>query len=857
MNLAKSSVFITLISSLLLSQSVFAEEEKKEDEKKDKEKTVAELIKDQTVYDGFLDFYQDPKTGSLMLTLTDEQFNKPMIYFIHTVNGVLDAGHFKGNYREYKLLEFRKHFDKIEIVSETPRYYLDEKSAISRSAGTNISSATLATMKIEAHDEKTGQYLVKVDPVLLSESIHKVSPYPRTPVPGAPPAPPRFDVGSLSKEKTKYLGVRSYPKNTDVVIEYVFDNPKPSVRGGLEITDARTVSIQMQHSFIEMPDNDYKPRRDDARLGYFTQQVDDLSSESWAPYRDVINRWHLVKKDPSAEISDPVEPIVWWIENTTPIEWRDIIAQATLQWNSAFEKAGFSNAMQVKVQPDDAEWDAGDIRYNVLRWTASPRPPFGGYGPSLPNPLTGQIIAADIMLEYTYMKNRWLAEALYTEGASDDDMLLNMPDGLYCSAGHKMHNSLITAKTILNAAGASSTDLKKLTEQALAGLILHELGHTLGLNHNMRASQQFSPIDIHNADLTKGSITGSVMDYAPLNLAPPGVTQGDYTDSRPGTYDDWVIEYGYSVGLDDPDAEEDRLSAILARSTEADLAFGNDADDMRASGRHIDPRVMIDDMSSDAIAYSEGRIKLVKETFKNLKDKTTHEGESYQELVVGYNSLFGAYVRAINIASRYIAGIYIDRAVVGQAGATQPFTPVSLADQKRAMALMSNYLFAPNVLDEAAPYYNHLQVQRRSFNNFRTNEDPKLHDMILNAQKRILSHLLHKNVLKRMTDSALYGNEYELNEFMSDLTLAVFDADRKSNVTTQRQNLQVEYVNQIIAISGLKGSSGFDHLSKAAATSQLHQIQDKYSSSRKGSKSTKAHRVYISWLIENAFQEKG
>ena len=513
--------------------------------------------------------------------------------------------------------------------------------------------------------------------------------------------------------------------------------------------------------------------------------------------------------------------------------------------------------MQVKVQPDDADWDAGDIRYNVLRWTASPRPPFGGYGPSLTNPITGQIIAADIMLEYVYMKNRWLAEALYTEGASAEDMLLKMPAELYCSAGHMMHNSLITAKTILNTAGASSTDLKKLTEQALAGLILHELGHTLGLNHNMRATQQFNPVDIHNADITQGSITGSVMDYAPLNLAPPGISQGDFTDSRPGAYDDWVIEYGYSVALDEADAEEARLSAILARSTEAELAFGNDADDMRAPGRHIDPRVMIGDMSSDAIAYSEGRIKLVKETFKNLKNKTTHEGESYQELVVGFNSLFGEYVRATNIASRYIAGIYLDRSVVGQVGATQPFTPVSMADQKRAMTLMSNYLFAPNVLDEAVPYYNYLQVQRRSFDNFGNNEDPKLHDMILNAQKRILSHLLHKNVLKRMTDSALYGNEYELNEFMTDLTRAIFDADKKSNVTTQRQNLQVEYVNQMITISGLKGTSGFDHLSKAAATYQLRQIKDKYSSARKGSKATKAHKAYLSWLIENAFHEKG
>jgi len=856
MKFTKSIVPLALFSSLFLLHSVIAEEEEKKDEDKDKEKTVAELIKDQTVYDGFLDFYQDTKTGSLMLTLNKQQFNKPMIYFIHTVNGVLDAGHFKGNFRETKLLEFRKHFDHIEIVATSPRYYLDKNSAISRSAGTNSSPAILASMKIEAQDKETGQYLVKVDPVFLSEKIHKVSPYPRPKTPGAPPAPPRFNVGSLSKDKTKYMGVRSYPKNTDLVVEYVFDNDKPSVRGGNEITDARTVSIQMQHSFIEIPENDFKPRRDDARLGYFGQQFDDLTTDKWAPYRDVIDRWNLVKKDPTAEISEPVEPIIWWIENTTPVEWRDLIAKAALQWNLAFEKAGFKNALQIKVQPDDAEWDAGDIRYNVLRWTASPRPPFGGYGPSLANPLTGQILAADIMLEYVYMKNRWLAEKLYTDGSTTEEMVPNMPSGMYCSAGHLMHNSLLSAKTILSATGASGADMKSLSEQALSYLILHELGHTLGLNHNMRASQKLGAVEIHNADITKGSINGSVMDYPLINIAPPGIKQGDYSDTRPGPYDDWAIEYGYSVALDDAAAEEARLSKILSRSTEPALAFGNDADDMRRPGRHIDPRVMINDISSDAIAYGEGRMQLVKETYKKLHDKTTVTGESYQQLVVGFNSLFRAYTGATNVASRYIAGIYLDRSVVGQQGATQPFTPVSLADQKRAMALISDYLFAPDVLQEAVPYFNQLQVQRRSFNNFGRNEDPKLHDMILNAQKRVLAHLLHKNVLKRMTDSALYGNEYELNQFMTDLTVAVFDADKKSNITTQRQNLQIEYVNQMIGISGLKASSSYDHLSKAAATQQLRDIHDDYSSRRSGSKATKAHRAYINWLIENAFHQK-
>ena len=226
----QKGLLLAFLTCFAFSQTLFAAEEKKKDDKeKKKDKTVAEMVKDKTAFDGFLDLYQDPKTGEVILTLTDEQLNKPMIYFIHTINGVLDAGHFKGAFRETKLLEFRKVFDKIEIISETPRFHIDEDSALSRSEGTNISPAVLASMKIEAHDEKTGQYLLKMDKVFLSEAIHKVSPYPRPRMPGAPPAPPRFSVGGLSKDKNKYLGIRSYPKNTDVSVEYVFENKKPSV----------------------------------------------------------------------------------------------------------------------------------------------------------------------------------------------------------------------------------------------------------------------------------------------------------------------------------------------------------------------------------------------------------------------------------------------------------------------------------------------------------------------------------------------------------------------------------------------------------------------------------------------------
>ncbi|MCF6264311.1 MAG: zinc-dependent metalloprotease [Xanthomonadales bacterium] len=844
-----------IVLGVLALPQVLVAESKDKNQKEEEEKTVKELIKDKTNHQGFLQFYQDPKTGEMLLSLSEDEFDKPMIYFVHTVNGVLEAGHFKGAFKETKLLEFRKRFNRIEIISKTPRYVFGEEQAINRSRGTNISAAVLASMEIKAFDEQSGQYVVEVDPVFLSESLHRVSPYPKPATPDKPPPPPEFTVGKLSKEKTKYLQIKSYPKNSDVIVEYVFDNEEPSVRGGLEITDPRSIIIQMQHSFIALPEDDFIPRKDDPRIGYFAQQFDDLNSNKWAPYRDVINRWKLVKKDPNAALSEPVEPIVWWIENTTPLEWRETIKEATLQWNIAFEEAGFKNALQVKVQPDDADWDAGDIRYNVMRWTASPKPPFGGYGPSVANPLTGQIIAADIMLEYAFIKRRQFIESIYSgEGALNSSMPGSSP-GFLCSAGFEIGNAVAFASAVLNTNGSSSLEKHKLTEEGLTFLILHELGHTLGLNHNMKASQLYDSNQVHDASITQGSITASVMDYAPINLAPPGVTQGDYADTRPGSYDTWAIEYGYSQALPDAEKEEQRLNDILSRSTQPQLAFGNDADDMRAPGRHIDPRVMTGDMSNDAIEYAREQMELVKATFANLKTSTTHQGESYQELTVGVNVLIRSYFGASNVISRYIGGVYIDRAMVGQNGATQPYTPVSLEDQKRAMKTLNEYIFAPNVLTEVEPLYAYLQIQRRGFNNHGKNEDPKLHEILLKAQQNIFAHLLHENVLQRLTDSSLYGNEYSVNQMLSDLTKGVFEADRKTDVTTQRQNLQHEYVKQLIIISGLDKPSTFDYISQSAAADQLRLLKNIGKHHRAASVSTVAHRNYLRNMIEQAFNK--
>ncbi|MDO6836706.1 zinc-dependent metalloprotease [Pseudoalteromonas carrageenovora] len=829
---------LTLALSIALSGHAIAAD-KKEDKKP---KTLSEMVKDQTEFAGIFNLYQDEKTGEHLMVINDSQLDTPFVYFAHTVDGVTDAGHFRGSYRETKLIEFRKYFDRIDIISKTPRYKFDESSAISKASDANISEAVLASIKIEKEEE--GKIAFKVNKLFLSEALHKVSP---TPNPADKKAKKRFKVGKLDDKKSRIIKQRPYPNNLDVVVDYVFTNASPTVRGTSAVSDPRSVSVKVQHSFVALPKNNYQPRMDDARIGYFTNQFDKMTSTDWAPYQDVIKRWDLQKKDPSAALSEPVKPITWWIENTTPIEWRDTVRDAVLTWNSSFEKAGFKNALEVKVQPDDADWDAGDINYNVLRWTSSPKPPFGGYGPALANPLTGEILGSDIMLEFVFMKNRWIYDTLYTQGTMSHAEHLDTGE-LNCSLGHEIQQNLMFAKGL---ASGDKIEDKEMLRQGLTQLVLHEVGHTLGLNHNMKSSILWDEKEVHDKSKTQGIVTGSVMDYAPANIAPIGVQQGDIFQTKPGPYDDWAINYGYSTALTDDTAEQARLNKILARSSEHALAFGNDADDMRAPGRHIDPRVMIGDLSSNPAAYGADRMALINKLFTQLKDKATVKGESYQQLVTSANSLFGQYRAQAGIVSRQIGGVYVERAVVGDVNADKPFTPVPLERQTQAMDILAKFVFAPDVLKSMQPLYNYLQLQRRGFSHYGKNEDPKAHKMILGMQKTVLAQLLHPAVLLRISDTALYGNEYSLSQFMEDLTASIFVKSEEANSISH--NLQIEYVNQLIAIAGLSKASKYDNLAKTAALYQLTQIADT-SIGWGADTATKAHKKYIDRLIAKALE---
>lgn len=839
------------ITLFLISVAFFAQEKNEEKKDNNKSKSISELTKSCKKIDGLFTIYQDTINGKIKMAISESQLEEEFIHFSQIADGVTDAGRFRGAYNSETIFYIKKYFDKIEFIAPNTNFYFDPESPLSKSKDANISDATFYSTKILAHDKTEKIFLIDANKIFLSEVLTRVK-YPKRP--GSSSS--SFSLGSFDKEKSKINEIKNYPENTNLKTEYVYNNPNYLNGGSDAVTDARNISIKVFHSLIKMPDDNYEIRYEDPKVGYFTTQTRDMTSTGTTDYRDMIHKWRLIKKNPEAEMSEPVEPITWWIENSTPHEWRDVIKKAVLKWNIAFEKAGFINAVEVKIQPDDAEWDAGDIRYNVLRWTSSPNPPFGGYGPSMANPRTGEIIAADIMLEFVHFTNRVFSEKLYQDASLNMSLEENENEfnhnnsAHYCFAGEHTHENILYGKTVIPEYSNDDIILGKLEEDNMMRLIMHEVGHTLGLNHNMRASHLYSPEELTNPELIEGkAINGSVMEYPALNVSLDKEKQAQFSDVSVGPYDIWAIEFAYT-----PNMSEDEIAKILDRSTEPELAFGNDADDMRSSFRGIDPRVMIYDLSNDPIRFSIDRFKLNERIMGELKDKFLKDGSNYDDFRRGYYVLSSSSATAGTVISRFIGGVYVDRSLVGQEGGTKPYTPVSYEDQKRAFNALEKYIFAPNSFSVSNDIYNYLAKSRRGFAFSSGPEDPKIHDQVIGYQTRVLSHLLHPNTLQRIIDSELYGNQYKLTEFMTDLNDAIFKADINSNINTFRQNLQAVYVTRLIEMVVGKSSNRFKVPAKSMAIVNLEKLAKKLKNNR-GDLSSRAHKKHLRKLILNALEK--
>ena len=770
-----------------------AEESTDEEVEEDKEPTISEFIEEGEfeVFEGMIDIYYETDEDTYYTIIEEENLSKEFIYFYYIISGAQAGGASGGDMGDSSVLEFRKFKDDIALYKKNTVFNYDDSNNISKSTLTNILESFVGRFEVKIEEE--GRYLVNIDKLFLGEMLVGLTP------PKEYAEYYSLILGRIDDKKTYISRVKNYPKNTSIEVTYGFFNPSP--KGSVDaVPDARYSSIVARHMFVEMPDDNYEPRIADQRIGYFSTKITDLSTYDYFKGKDLINRWRLIKKDPTAEISEPINPIVFWVENSTPEEIKPFVVEAIELWNIAFEKAGFKNAVVAKIQPDDAEWDAGDVQYNVIRWASTPSPRYSGYGPSVANPRTGEMIAADIVQEFNSISYGYRLRKIWGYDEENDPL-----------------------------------------RQWIVSLTLHEIGHTLGLRHNFKASWLYDASEIHNKNITGNNHIGSVMDYDPINIAPDGVEQGNYFPTEPGPYDIWAITFGYTQGMSDVDRDN-----LLSQSTRPEYIFGTDDDAMGSPGGNTDPRNKRYDMSSDPITYTVQRLQIIDNKINELPEIFNEPGSTYTELKATFDSLLRDKGRFAESIAIQIGGVYSNRLVIGQESGLTPFAVVPYAEQKRAMKTLNEYLFANDAFKFNPDILKLLQSEKRAASYGNSDDDPKIHDRVLRMQMGALSFILHPRVMKRLTDSSQYGNEYLPDEVLQDIFEGIFVAREIPN--TFKMNLQSAYVDGLI---GAMSDERYDEISRSAIFNSLLKIRN-YSNSSYGNKMVKGHFDYLNWKINNA-----
>jgi hypothetical protein len=565
----------------------------------------------------------------------------------------------------------------------------------------------------------------------------------------------QYQVRRLDPARSYINTVRAFPLNIEVRHTQTYDaaEPPPPDRSG------STMTIQMSQSIVILPKEPMRPRYADARVGFFSiERVNYGLDEQKAASQRFIRRWRLEPKDPAAyargELVEPVKPITYYIDPATPMKWRPYVRQGVEDWQAVFEKAGFRKAIIAKDPPspeEDPEWDPEDIRYSVVRWAASLVR--NAVGPSTSDPRTGEIIESDITWYHNHMRS--------------------------------YRNRLMIETAASNPAARTLEIPEDLMGETMRKVITHEVGHAIGLPHNMVASSSFPVDSLRKPSFTRRyGVSATIMDYARQNyVAQPGdgLEPKDYV-RRLGPFDDWVINWGYRV-LPNARTPEDERQTLNDWITKQSGPMPYRYVPQQLGG--IDPRSQTEDIGDDPVRASTYAISNLKRVVPNLVQWTTRPGEDYEDLSELYTETLGMWSLYMGHVVTLIGGINIDFKSADQGGAVYRVVPK--ARQKAALQFLTEQVF--DTPDWLAP------------ENVATRLGPSVGAMsIANRQANVLTNLLAANRLTRMSESEVFdaANAYPASEYLSDLRRAVFGTMAAPD--PNRRTLQRVYLERLAVI---------------------------------------------------------
>ena len=491
----------------------------------------AEIVRDAKRSDGTLIVWQ--KDDRVWLELKPEDLDTPFFISTKLKTGIGEANFFGGLMEDSGIVEFRRIHNQIQLIWLNVGYLAKAGTPEARSVAASYSPSLLASAPVLSQPEPTRKsILVEANAMFMADLIGLGLDLQRTYRQGYSFDPRNSaitqvrtgaDVVELDVLSHFATGAISVP--SPILLPGV---PMPSVPRSLP--DPRSMFLTVHYSLARLPAEPMRGRRADARVGYFeTGRLDFSDDLQRTPRLRYVNRWRLEKKDPEAALSEPVRPITYWIDRTVPFKYRPAITAGVLEWNKAFEKIGFKNAIRVEVQADDAAFDTLDFGHASIRWLTDASPAFAATGPSHVDPRSGEILDADIGIESLSSRTLRSQRSQILSAVSFDDpfplpqdsaaALMLMKTGRACIYGDIAADQMAYAGELYDARGdldPGSPEAEQFVEAFLKNVTMHEVGHTLGLRHNFRASRVYTQQQLADPAFTKANgIAGSVMEYAP------------------------------------------------------------------------------------------------------------------------------------------------------------------------------------------------------------------------------------------------------------------------------------------------------------------------------------------------------
>lgn len=661
----------------------------------------------------------------------------------------------------------------------------------------------------------------------------------------------------IDGSRTTIGELKNLPENLYVRTDMVLNRRSP-------MDGPKAVPFALAYNLSVLPEhNGYMPRLGDPRVGYFTVSYDNLDNPaSMDTTVNLIQRWNLKKKDPKAAMSEPEKPIVFWIDNGTPKQYRQAVREGLEMYNPAFEKLGIKNAVVVKQMPDNADWDIADLRYNVIRWTTGM--PFA-IALFRANPVTGEILNACINMDGGFASGgTFVGEGVVdptgffpkrgnpTEGKGEEKLSTGGNDARLCTGLQEKTRRLQYAQVAFDVAGAPGMGLTKeeISKQYIREVVAHEFGHCLGLRHNFAASTELSMAQLGDKAFTDKYGTGaSVMDYNDWNIAAlkkPGVP---VYAQKIGTYDEWAIGYGYTPSpAVTPQGELPMLKKIASQGSLPGHRYQSDA-----TVNDLDPTVETFDLAKEPMEFFEKNLQVSRWLLFNLGKEYPKSGQSYYDLSWRWTAALRNYYSSAGSATYYLGGVTLSNAYKGDPQGKLPITPVDGARQQKALTLLNTYVFAPNAFafpkddlakltfypnarDNEADSSQREYPMRRSFESFQraalvTTFDPTVLQRIAENEYRTSGKNLSMAQMFQSTDTNIWQElttGQEISELRRSLqrdhlsmmiNLALgrvpgVPADAKTLAFSRLQSLQARLK---AALPTAKGEYGKPHLQESLA----------------------------------------